>query len=403
MNRDMLNDAVDSVFDQVVQWRRHIHAYPDLSLHEEPTADYVASELRKLDVEGKYLKITRPLPNSVLVDVKGHAGEGPIIALRADMDALPLQEKTGEEFASTKPGVMHACGHDSHTAMLMGAVMLLLRDANRMRGTVRCIFQPSEELAPGGAKPLIEAGCMEGVSMVFGEHMLPSDGHTTGRVVLRRGPIMGSSDDFVITVRGRGGHASTPYLGVDPTPIACEVVTALQNLITRRIPASKAPVLTVSTIMSSGDSYNVITDEVVLKGTLRCMDPEVQLQVPPLVDSCVAGITSAHGATCDVQWIEGYRMTINSDEAVRVSEKALEMLGVPASDIVYLSAPLFGVEDFGEYARVAPGNYIGIGCQNEAKGCTASLHSSQFKLDEEAMKMGIKMHYGHIQELLMSS
>ncbi|KPA78937.1 putative N-acyl-L-amino acid amidohydrolase [Leptomonas pyrrhocoris] len=400
IDRAELDARVEKIYAQVVAWRRHIHENPDLSYEEEPTAAYILGELRKMDSEGKYLHITQPMPNCVVADIKGGAGAGPTIALRADIDALPVVELTDVPFASKKKGVMHACGHDTHAAMLLGAAQLLLEDAARIKGTVRLLFQPAEEASPGGAKMMVAKGCMEGVSMVFGEHIFPLPMLPTGTVGFKRGAITSSSDNFHIEILGRGGHASMPERAVDPVAVAALVVTGMQQIISRRMPPTRCPVLTVASIQSSSDSFNVIPDKVTLKGTLRTQDRDVRTNGQRYVVEVVEGITKSYGASCKCEWVNGCGLTINADAACDVTERVLAQVLPSAADVVNMEC-LMGSEDFSEFANVCPGNFVGIGCYNESEDCTVANHSAKFKVDEPSLKVGVKVHYGTIHELLM--
>ncbi|KAG5472005.1 hypothetical protein CUR178_02670 [Leishmania enriettii] len=401
IDREELDSRVEQIHDQVVAWRRYIHANPDLSFEEQPTAAYILGELQKMDTEGRWLHMSQPDSNCVVADLKGGAGDGPIIALRADIDALPVEELTDVPFASKKKGVMHACGHDTHAAMLLGATKLLLEDAEKIKGTVRLLFQPAEEVPPGGAKMMIEKGCMEGVSMVFGEHILPLEAAPTGTVLVRKGAILRSSDNLHAEIVGRGGHASMPECSIDSVSIACLAVTALQQVVSRRMPPSKCPVLTIATITSSSDSYNVIPDRVTLKGTLRCTDAEVRENAKKAVAEVLHGICGSFGATCRFEWLPGYGVTENADSAYDVGMRVLAQV-LPSKDhIVVLPECMAASEDFSEYSKVAPANYVGIGCYSPEKGCTAPNHNAKFDVDETAMKIGVKVHFGIVHELLM--
>ncbi|KPI82727.1 putative N-acyl-L-amino acid amidohydrolase [Leptomonas seymouri] len=401
IDRTVLDARVERIYGQMVAWRRYIHANPDLSYEEEPTAAYIVGELRRMDAEGKYLHIAQPLPNCVVADIRGSGGEGPMIALRADIDALPVEELADVPFASKKKGVMHACGHDAHAAMLLGAALLLLEDAPKIRGTVRLLFQPAEEVPPGGAPLMVAAGCMEGVAMVFGQHLLPQPNGPTGCVLVRKGPMLRSSDTLHVEVIGRGGHASMPERAVDPIAIACLAVTAVQQVVSRRMPPSRCPIFTVTTIKSSSDSYNVIPDRVTLKGTLRCVDSQVRADAKTAIEDAMKGVTASFGALCDFKWLPGYDVTQNAERPYDVGMRVLEQILPSKAQIVMLPECMPASEDFSAFAKAAPGNYVGIGCYNEAEGCVAANHSAKFKVDEQAMKVGVKVHYGLAHELLM--
>ncbi|KAK7201894.1 amidohydrolase [Novymonas esmeraldas] len=401
INREELDGRVEKIYDRVVAWRRHMHANPDLSYEEQATAAYIVGELKRMDPAGRWLQISQPDSTCVVADLRGGGGAGPIIALRADIDALPVEELTDVPFASKKKGVMHACGHDVHAAMLLGATQLLLEDAARIKGTVRLLFQPAEEVPPGGAKMMVEKGCLEGVSMVFGEHVFPFEGLTAGKVAYIRGPMTSSSDNFLIEIIGRGGHASMPEHSIDPIAIACLAVTGLQNVVTRRLPPSRCPVLTVSTFTSASDSFNVIPDRVTLKGTLRTRDPAVRVNAKKYMEEVLSGITKSYGASYTCKWIPGYDITVNHDAAVDVSLRVFEQVLASKDDVVLMPDCLNGSEDFSSYSNVRPANFVAIGCYNKAELCTPLNHNPKFKVDEVSMKTGVKVHYGTIHELLM--
>eukprot|EP00796_Vickermania_ingenoplastis_P009364 gene9364-6584_t len=397
-----LDKKVEAIFQEhTVRWRRHIHANPDLSYEEGPTADYIESELRAMDPAG-LLEIRRLLPTAVVADLRGGGGEGPLIALRSDHDALPLNEETDEPFKSTKPGVMHACGHDSHTAMLLSAVMLLLGEVDRLRGGVRFIFQHAEENDEfgGGAKQLIEAGVLDGVKMIFGNHMMPLNDFPSGTVGLRHGTICSSADDFTITLTGPGGHASQPHSTVDLVSVSSHILTSLQTMVTRCCPASVAPVLTISSVHTSTTAYNVIATSLEMKGTLRTTELQVLADAKEGIQRVVESVAQSFGAGVRVIFMNGTPCTVNHPEGLAVSVRACRALFQPEKIymIPYVSA---GAEDFGRYLQHVPGNFVRIGSHCPAKGCVMPLHSSHFKLDEEAMKVGVKVLYGNVWVLLL--
>ncbi|KAL7698704.1 aminoacylase [Lotmaria passim] len=387
---------ITAVQPDVVQWRRHIHENPYVAYEEQPTADYVADILSKMPAP---LEIRRLTPNSVVADLRGGAGDGPMYALRADMDALPLQEESGEPFSSRRPGVMHACGHDAHTAMLLGAVKVLCQMHDRIRGTVRFIFQHAEEVIPSGAKQLVSLGVLDGVSMIFGLHvdvMRPS-----GSIWCRVGTMMAACNDFDIVIRGAGGHASQPELCIDPVFVACEVVANLQSVVSRRVSALAAPVLSITTFEAGRGSYNVIPDTVHMRGTLRCLDRDVQARVPGLMEEIIAGITKAHGAEYELSWLEPNIVTYNDPKAYDVAKGAAVRL-VGEGNYHELPTPLLGVADFSEYQAVVPGCLCWLGVGRSGLG-DANNHnySSKFRMDEAGMEVGVKHHVLIIASLMM--
>lgn len=383
-------NLIRDVHDEVIRWRRHIHANPDLSLQEKPTADFIARELANLPE----LTISRPLENSVVAVLQGEK-PGPMWALRADIDALPLQEESGEAFSSTKPGVMHACGHDAHTAMLMGAAKVLCHLRSQLCGSIKFIFQPAEEVPPGGARELVEKGVVDDVEKIFGLHVFPTS--PTGNITLKEGVYVASSDNFDITIFGRGGHGSMPQFCIDPVVIGAEVVTALQNVVARNLDPINAPVLTIATFQA-GDSYNVIPDSARLAGTVRTHNQQVREQVPQLVQLIVEGVVSAHGARCEIRWQQGYAVGNNHADTNAIAKAAIAA-HFEEGTLQLADRALFGSEDFSSYQEKVPGTFLFIGCGNEEKGAVWNVHNPHFRIDEAALAVGVKTHVALVSPL----
>ena len=390
----------DAAQPDVLMWRRHLHAHPELSFREHATVAYIRSVLEGFGCAA--LSLSNPVPTALVADLVGGAGAGPIIALRADIDALPLQEETDVPFKSQNANVMHACGHDTHTAMLLGAAKVLCAHVAEVRGTVRFIFQHAEEVPPGGAVELVKAGVMEGVKCIFGMHSVP--GIPAGYAAVKNGPLTSMSDSFSIWVRGRGGHASTPQLLVDPVPIAAEVVTAIQTIVARKLDPKVAPVVSIPTMTTGpNESHNVIPDEVKLLGTVRSFVREVREAAPEMIETVARGVAAAHGATVDFRVIPGYACTVN-DAAVATAVAAMARRVLGNDKFVPMTQPLNGGEDFSAYLEVIPGCFAFLGFQNLAEGCGAcSMHSSLVKIDEKALESGTRLHVGFIHERLMQS
>ena len=384
---------VREVNQDVLRWRRHIHANPELSFEEAATADYIAEQLSAIPG----VTLTRLTPNSVIAELTGDHN-GPIYALRADIDALPIQEETDEEWRSTHPGVMHACGHDAHAAMLLGAVKVLSQCRSSLKGTVRFIFQHAEEAPPGGAQELVKLGVLDGVSMIFGLHVLPN--YPTGQIALKEGVFSGSSDNFDILLKGRGGHGSMPHMCIDPVTIGAEMVTAMQQIVSRKLDPVSAPVLTIA-VFQAGEVYNVIPDTARLAGTLRTHSAEVRAKVPSLVEKTVKGIAFAHGAEVEVKWTKGYAIGNNHPEACAIARRVIKKERGEAS-FIEVTTPIYGSEDFSSYQEKIPGAFVFIGSGNESKGATYGVHHPRFKLDEDALAIGVQLHVGFIRQLLMS-
>lgn len=388
-NIDILTDEVAH---DVSRWRQHIHANPDLSFQEQATADYIAAELASFGP----LELRRLTPNSVVAELKGNL-PGPVWALRADIDALPIQEESGEAFSSCKPGVMHACGHDAHAAMLMGAAKVLCHFQDKLKGSVRFIFQHAEEVPPGGAQELVNLGVLQDVEYIFGLHVMPDK--PTQTLSLKEGVFSASSDNFDIVITGKGGHGSMPHLCIDPIVIGAEIVSALQQIVARKLDPLHAPVLTIATFQS-GESYNVIPNRAHLAGTLRTHDQKVREQVPQLMQQVISGIVAAHGASFDIQWQAGYAVGNNHASACEIARKVIEE-NFPPQTLHTVTTPLFGSEDFSSYQQHVPGCFIFVGCRNPDKGAVWNVHNPHFLLDEDAMKVGVKTHLSLISQMFV--
>lgn len=388
--KSTLENLIRDVHDDVIRWRRHIHANPDLSFQEKPTADFIARELAALPE----LVLSRPVENSVIAVLQGEK-PGPMWALRADIDALPLQEESGETFSSTKAGVMHACGHDAHTAMLMGAAKVLCRLRHQLHGSIKFIFQPAEEVPPGGARELVEKGVVDDVEKIFGLHVFPTS--PTGKITLKEGVYVASSDNFDITLFGQGGHGSMPQFCIDPVVIGAEVVTALQNVVARNLDPINAPVLTIATFQA-GDSYNVIPDSARLAGTVRTHNQQVREQVPQLMQRIVEGVVSAHGARCEIRWQQGYAVGNNHADTNAIAKAAIAEHFVEGT-LQLADRALFGSEDFSSYQEKIPGTFLFIGCGNEEKGAVWNVHNPHFRIDEAALAVGVKTHIALVSAL----
>lgn len=389
----LMQEAKECVAD-VVRWRRHIHANPELSWQETNTAAFITETLKSFACP--QLAISFPLPTAVVAELKGTGGDGPVVALRADIDALPLEENTTVPFKSTKSGVMHACGHDAHAAMLLGAAKVLCGRVSNIKGSVRFIFQHAEEKLPGGAKELCKMGVMDGVARILGIHVFPM--LPPGTVMTREGPMTSCTDSFTITVNGRGGHASMPQALVDPVPIAAELVLALQTIVARRVDPKLAPVLSITTMTTGpNESHNVIPDSVKLMGTIRSQDQTVRDFVDSTIETITKGICEAHGATFTWENLRGYDMVNNDPEVTRqVKQIALRVAGGDENRFRTMEHPMFGGEDFSAYQQHAPGTFIAIGV-----GHKAPPHSSEFMIDEDGLPYGVCMHVGFVHDNLM--
>jgi len=361
---------------QAISWRRHLHSHPELSFQEVETAAFVEETLRSFDG----LELERPTRTSVVARLRG-ARPGRVLALRADMDALPIDEATGLEFASRRPGVMHACGHDAHTAMLLAAARTLAARRDVLAGEVRFVFQHAEETPPGGARELVEAGVMDGVDLVIGGHV--ASDKPVGRIGAHAGPFAAAADSFSAVVRGRGGHAALPHETIDPVVVAAHVVTGLQSLVSRTVDPMKNAVVSVTRI-HGGTADNIVPEAVELGGTVRTFDEELRAAMAERLERVLRGVTGAHGATYELDYRYGYAPVINdADAAAVVRAAASAELG---EDALIDVEPIMGGEDFSAYLARAPGAFFWVG----AGGAGAiPHHHPQFVIDESALRAGI--------------
>lgn len=379
--KDRFSDDVLEIEDEVTAIRRHIHMNPELTYQESETASYVAGKLKSLGIQAK-----TGVGGFGVVGIIGDPRKGKCVGLRADMDALPVEELTDVPFKSKNKGVMHACGHDTHVAMLLGAAMLLKRHEKELSGSVKLIFQPAEENGgKGGALPMIEDGVLEKprVDYVFGLHI--SGDYPSGTFATRPGALMAAPDGFEIKIVGRGGHGSQPQKTVDPIFVSAQIVTALQGIRSRLMDPIEPFVLSVCSI-NSGTKDNIIPDEATIQGTIRTFDRDVRAKAKKLTREISESIAGAFGAKCTVKFVENaYPVTVNDRVC---TEKVVKVLKGIAGTKTIESEPIMGGEDFSRFLEKVPGNFYFLGTVNRKKGCTYPNHSSKFKVDEDVLKYG---------------
>ena len=374
----------------MIGWRRHLHRNPELSFHEQKTSQFVHDTLESFGG----LELSRPTETSVMAKLVGGA-PGRTVALRADMDALPISEENGHEFVSASPGVMHACGHDANTAMLLAVAKLFSQSRDEIPGELRFLFQHAEELYPGGGEQMVEAGCMDGVDAVLGAHVWSP--MPVGNIGVAHGPAMASPDTFKITIKGAGGHAAMPHEAVDPIAVGAQVVTNLQHLVARNSDPLKSLVLSV-TKFAGGTANNVIPETAELEGTVRVFDAELREDAPCKMERIIKGVTEAHGADYDLHYQFGYRPVMNDAALSRlVEDAAREGLGEAA---VEHTPPVMGGEDFSAYQQKAPGAFFYVGARNEEKGIVYPHHHPRFDVDEDALEIGVNVFVGAATKLL---
>lgn len=388
------------MFPGLVETRRDIHANPELSNEEVRTSALVADRLRELGLE----VTTGVAKHGVVALLKGR-DDGRCVAVRGDMDALPITELRSVPYRSKNPGVMHACGHDVHTTVVLGLAELLSRHRDQVNGTVKFIFQPAEEGMPvtykedWGAKLMVAEGVMENPKpdAVFALHCRPTISPIgsldesvqflkAGQLAYAVGPDSANSDTFEVTIKGTMAHGSAPHRGVDAVVVAAEAITALQTIRSRRTNTRQPLVLSIGTIQG-GQRHNIIADEVKLAGTLRTYDAEFRDSVVGMMKQILEGITAAHGASFEFDFRKGYPSTINDAPLVRASLPSLHRIAGEKNVIEML--PGMGGEDFSYFAQVSPGFYFRLGVANEEKGITGEIHTPAFDVDEECLKTGV--------------
>jgi amidohydrolase len=363
---------------EAIAWRRHLHANPELSFEEHETSRFVEETLRSF---GCY-EIERPTPTSVVARLRGDR-PGRVLALRADMDALPIHEEVDLPFASRVPGVMPACGHEGHTAVLLATAKLLGERRAELSGELRLLFQHAEELPPGGARELVAAGVMDGVDAVVGIHLISE--YPVGQVAAQGGPLLAAADTVAIEIRGRGGHAAYPHTTVDPVVVAAQAITALQQIVSREVDPLDNAVVSL-TRLAAGTADNIIPEVVRMSGTVRTFRAETRASVRSAIERVLRGVTEAHGASFEFEYAEGYDAVVNdADVAEIVAAAARAEVG---EDGVLEVAPIMGGEDFSAYLSAAPGAFFFVGARHDEHGAIPH-HNPNFVIDEASLRTGI--------------
>lgn len=380
-NKVDLKNLVEAVQDEVVQWRRYLHENPELSFQEVNTSKYVFERLESFG----NIEVSKVTPTSVLGRLVGKQ-PGKVIGLRADMDALPIVEETGLPFASKNEGVMHACGHDGHTAILLGAAKVLSQLKEELSGEVRFFFQHAEELHPGGAVEMVKEGVTEGVDAVIGLHLasqLP-----VGKFFLCNGPVTAAADSFDITINGKGGHGSQPFTSIDPIAIGAQLVNGINQIISRKVDATQRAVISV-TQFHGGTAHNIIPERVTLAGTVRTFDSEIRKQIPKWMEQLIKGLTEAHDATYEFDYDLGYGSVVNdSDITSLVGQTITETFG---EENCIQAEAIMGSEDFSAFSDAVPGCFVFLGAGNEVREDNFPHHHPRFDIKEEALIDGV--HY----------
>ncbi len=371
-----IKNRLAEMHEEITKWRRHLHARPELMYDVHETAAFVVERLKEFGVD----EVTPGVGKTgVVAVIRGKTDTtGRVIGLRADMDALPIEEATSLEYASTVPGKMHACGHDGHTSMLLGAAQYLAETRN-FDGTAVLIFQPAEEGGAGGLA-MCQDGLMErwGIQEVYGIHNIP--GIAAGEFAIRPGALLASSDEFEILVTGKGGHAASPHEAIDTTLVASHIVVALQSIVSRTVDPVKRVVLTVSTFETDSAASNVIAQTVRLRGTVRTLDPEYRTVSEERLRRIAEDVASAFGASAHVKWTPGYPVTVNSETETGYAAEAAEVV---AGKVNHETNPIMPSEDFAFMLEERPGAYIFLG-----NGDSAELHHPEYDFNDEIIPMG---------------
>lgn len=367
--------------DQIVDVRRYIHANPELSYQEFNTAKYVAGQLRSYGITPTEGVATTGL----VAEIKGKNPGKKTVALRADMDALPIHEANNVPYKSKNPGVMHACGHDVHTSSLLGTARILQEVKDQFEGTIRLIFQPGEEKNPGGASYMIRDGALENPrpASIIGQHVFPL--LPAGKIGFREGMYMASCDELYLKVIGKGGHGAAPDLAIDPIIIASHIIIALQQVISRNASPKQPTVLTFGKIIGEG-ATNIIPNEVNIAGTFRAMNEEWRASALQKIKKMAESIAEGMGGKCEVEISKGYPYLENNPELTRkIKHAAAQYVG--PDNVVDIDITL-GAEDFSYYSQVIPASFYRLGTRNDAKGITSYVHTPTFDIDEDALKIG---------------
>ncbi|RDB32796.1 amidohydrolase [Exiguobacterium sp. RIT594] len=371
--KQTVEEMVEQLFPVMVERRRYLHQHPELSFHEVDTPQFIADRLTELGIEVR----TGVGGRGVVGTIRG-GKPGKTVALRADFDALPIQDEKTVDYRSTVPGVMHACGHDGHTATLLAVAEILVRQKEQLAGNVVFIHQHAEEVVPGGARDMVADGCLDGVDVIFGTHLWSTT--KLGTIGYRVGPVMAAADKFELTLFGRGGHGAKPHETIDAVVLGATVVKELQSIVSRRLDPLQQAVLTIGTL-HAGNTFNVIADSAELTGTIRTFDPEVAEQIVHEMERTIKGVCDAAGATYSFTYERGYPAVVNHPEETNLLRTvASDIMG---ADHVFEIAPTMGGEDFAYYLQQVPGTFFFTGAGDET---FYPHHHPKFDFEEQAMQ-----------------
>jgi len=378
---DKIKNLSGKFFPNLVKLRRKLHQYPEVAYTEFKTSEIIVRELKKIGLD-----IKKGVAKTGVVGLLNRNKKGKTVALRADIDALPVTELTGLPYRSKNPGRMHACGHDVHMSCVIGAAKILSSLKDELPGKVKFIFQPSEEATPGGAYPMIKAGVLKNpeVDGIFGLHC--DSNIPVGKIGVKNGPMMAQADDFDITIIGKGGHGARPQDGVDAIVVSSAVIQALQTIPSRRISPLKSVVISVG-IVQGGTARNIICDKVILKGTARTLEKSITKKIPDLLKEIVSGVTKGYGADFEFGYNPGYPVLINDPAMTDIVRDSISNLF--GKEALYeIKEPMMGGEDFAYFLKEVQGSFVRLGIRNEKLGAIHPWHHPKWNVDEEVIYIG---------------
>ena len=377
---------------RLIEWRRHMHQYPEISFEETETTNWLERELLQIGVD----QIDRPTKTGLVAHIVGtKAGKPAVAAIRADIDALPMPEDNDLPYCSTKAGVMHACGHDGHAAMLLGLAALLLSHRDHFCGEARLIFQHAEELPPGGAIELMRAGALEGADFALGLHL--SSNFDTGIFALKSGVLTSNVDRFTVMVTGKGGHCAFPEQCADPLLAASEMVLALQTIVSRRVAANEPAVVSVCEF-HAGTAYNIIPATAQLNASVRSFGEETRMLIEREARLICQSAAAAHHCTAELEWFEGYPSVVNDPALTKRAEDVLTArFGAERVQTIGVIMP---GEDFSYFEEGRPGFFVELGTRNPALGCDMPHHNPRYRMDEAALIYGVQYQFDMVRALL---
>ena len=390
----MVSQEILALEQEMIGWRRWLHKNAELSFREVQTTQFIENTLRSFGITD----IERPTATGLVAKIRGtKAGKPAAIGIRADIDALPIQEKNDLPFCSQNVGVMHACGHDGHAAMLLAAAKVLQAHRDQVCGEVRLLFQHAEELPPGGAIEMVRAGAADGLDAVLGLHL--SSVFPTGQFGVRAGALTANTDRFDITIHGRGGHCAYPEQCIDVVTTGAQLVLALQTLVSRRVAANAPTVLSVCQV-SAGNAYNILPDSMTITGTTRCLGPAARKFMRSEMERITKGVAQSAGADYDFGWQEGYPSVMNDEKLTALAQSVLEKRFGKAQ--TFAMEPLMPGEDYPYFLEDGkrPGFFVELGTRNEDLGCDRPHHNPGYRMDESALKFGAQYFVDMIGTLL---